>query len=879
MPPAIKSSTAALHKHATGVQDFLETLVRTRGRRHALSAACGVHRSYLHFKLDDLDAAIAAHEPALALYAEDARLRAATEPGALGEHAGILGSVYHRRNDFASAKRAFLWALSFRQESLGPLHVLTTATEYSLGVCAHEIGDSEGAEAYFESAFVHEREAGCEARIAGLCCDMPFVPALNALSKQHFEAGRLQRAIDLQQMALLIAERVCDNCFERGDLEDAVDAIVKLKAIAGDRLGAEAAAKRLLSETERRLGPPHRRVGNALRLLVRFYINSDQPEIAEPYERRAWENYEATLQSADGRQIRDLFQEALRSGFADPRVAGFNPLLGEHLATLWTVYKKAPHYRKLPKTFFKAILDWTRANKNPPPGVLIADVIRALRTREREELEEQKLTQEREEREREEERKRAEEEARQRTEAERKRVEEEQKIEKLEEQKREREAAKRARCRKLEERKREREERRRAEEERERAREEAERAERAARDAADREAVRTHVEASQWARACKLVDALLKRSPDDFEARLLRIQCMAGAGQLEAAAQEAEAAERGLAATEPAASSSEIADALRRLEELRRHVAAERRRREEATRRAKEEAGRRAQEERRERERQLREEQERTGARRREEARRREQEEEQRREEQRREEERLQAAEAERQREEARRCEEERLQAERRERERRLKEQREARRRQRGEERRLASEQQRREEAELQRNQLQAKQKQNGKGVCRYQPAAAPEDAECAICFEPLCAGPPTAALSCRHRFEFHGRCIKTWRAEKHAAGCPLCGAPFAGPSSSAAAAAAVAGAASSSSTPARAGRAAGPASPAEGPSGASSSSSPPALQQPASPATPEGAGGAGRPAFLSSSSPAPPQAPAPRRPTRPYQPPGISFA
>eukprot|EP00741_Cyanophora_paradoxa_P003120 tig00000670_g3029.t1 len=407
-------------------------------------------------------------------------------------------------------------------------------------------------------------------------------------------------------------------------------------------------------------------------------------------------------------------------------------------------------------------------------------------------------------------------------------------------------------CRKLKERKREREERRRAEEERGRARREAERAERAARDAADLEAARMHVEGSQWAPARKVLDALLKRSPDDFEARLLRIQCLAGAGQLEAAAQEADKVERRLVAVETGVN----ADSLRRcrVEALRSHVAAEQRRREEAKRRAEEEARRRAQDEQRERERQQREEQERT------EARRRELEEEQRREEERLQEERRQAAEAERQREEARWREE----AARANEQRRLEEQREARRRE--QERRLAAGQRRREDPGLQWSQMP-----QGKGVCRYRPAAAPdrEEAECAICFEPLSAGPPPAALPCRHRFEFHGRCIATWRAEKHAAGCPLCGAPFAGPSSSAAAAAAVAGAASSSPTPApaRAERAAGPA--AEGLSGASSSSSTPALQ----PAP----GAAGGPASLSSSSPAPPQAP--RRPTRPYQPPGISFA
>eukprot|EP00741_Cyanophora_paradoxa_P003117 tig00000670_g3026.t1 len=80
---------------------------------------------------------------------------------------------------------------------------------------------------------------------------------------------------------------------------------------------------------------------------------------------------------------------------------------------------------------------------------------------------------------------------------------------------------------------------------------------------------------------------------------------------------------------------------------------------------------------------------------------------------------------------------------------------------------------------------------------CRYRheaadgfeaaPAAAQQaPAECVICLEPLAAGPPAAsALACRHRSEFHGACIEAWRAGPLADGCPLCGAPFAGPSRS----------------------------------------------------------------------------------------------
>eukprot|EP00741_Cyanophora_paradoxa_P024945 tig00000056_g24078.t1 len=81
--------------------------------------------------------------------------------------------------------------------------------------------------------------------------------------------------------------------------------------------------------------------------------------------------------------------------------------------------------------------------------------------------------------------------------------------------------------------------RRREEAARERARQEAERDIRAEREAADRTKARELMQRLKWPRARSLLDALLKREPGDAEARLLRIQCMAGAGQLEAAAAEA----------------------------------------------------------------------------------------------------------------------------------------------------------------------------------------------------------------------------------------------------------------------------------------------------------------------------------------------------
>eukprot|EP00741_Cyanophora_paradoxa_P003122 tig00000670_g3031.t1 len=862
-----------LHAHTDFIQSCLDSFVRDLGQQHALSAACAIHLARLKRFDGKWDAAIAAYEPALALYAGDARLRAATEPGALGDHAQDLGRMHMERKkrinrDLPSAKRAFLWALSFRRERLGSLHAATTEAEYRLGVCLQTMGNSEGAEAYFKAAFAHEREAGCEGRIARRCCELHVVSSLMELSERHSAAGRLQRALDLHRMAAAIVEHVCKECLELGDLERVMTGITFRLAVMGDLPAAEDAAKRLVSETERSLGPTHLRMISALAFLAHFYLDAGQLEKAKPYLRRAW----------------DILETALQSGPPIP-----DPELGDFfLPILWTVFGKseAVHVdRAAAKSFFKAVLEWTRVNRQPPQGVPIAAVIRALRELEsrpssgaedpgrKEELEPTRADLNS---------KRAETAAADSAAAptpsgpppppatpptapssrpppprsprvldeaaERRRLAEEQKAELAEERKRAREAARRARCSKLEERKREREEQRRAEEERERARREAERAERAARDAADREAARKHVEGSQWALARPLLDALLKRSPDDFGARLLRIQCMAGAGQLEAAFQEAEAAERELADT--AAGSGGEPDypgRLARVEELRRYVAAEQRRREEAKRRAEEEARRRAQEERRERERQAelqrrqqlwREEQARKEARRREQAQRLEQ--------RRREEQLRQAAQAE------------------------------------AAEAAAAAAGSGRHLRQAAPCRLFAKGACRAGARCRYRheaadgPEASPA-AECAICLEPLAAGPPPAALACRHRGEFHGACIEAWRAGPLADGCPLCGAPFAGPSSPAAGAAA--GAAPSTPAPARAERAVGPASPAEGSSGASSSSasSPPALQP--TPALQPAPGTAGGPAFPSSAPPAaaPPQAA--RRPTRPYQPPGISFA
>eukprot|EP00741_Cyanophora_paradoxa_P013053 tig00020675_g12606.t1 len=127
---------------------------------------------------------------------------------------------------------------------------------------------------------------------------------------------------------------------------------------------------------------------------------------------------------------------------------------------------------------------------------------------------------------------------------------------------------------KLEKRRQEREEQKRAQAELARAREEAERVERAQRDVADRESAEKLMQDSNWARARSLLNALLKlmaifvqRSPQDAEARLLRIQCMVGAGQLDEATREVAKWESRISAA-IAEDSTELLAKVRRQREL-----------------------------------------------------------------------------------------------------------------------------------------------------------------------------------------------------------------------------------------------------------------------------------------------------------------------
>eukprot|EP00741_Cyanophora_paradoxa_P003121 tig00000670_g3030.t1 len=330
LPSPITSCQAELRQYTADIKYLVDKFLQTLGQTHAISAACTVHLARLYFELDDCDAAMVNYELALWLYEGDARLRAATEPGALGEHAGALAALYRQKADFINEKRALLRALSFRRESPGPLHELTIEVECRLGICLHNLEDFDGAEAYFMAALTHEREAGCEGRIGGRCYELPVVPKLNILSNRHTKAGRLQRALHISQMALPIAERVCVDCFERGDVETVVIGIAFVCISQGDYSAAVAAAERLVSETERRLGPTHLRVGSALALFARLHLDSNAPGLAEPSARRAWEILEAALQ-------------------LDPAC----PKLGCYLSTLWTAFRKAPHAEPA-KAFFKA---------------------------------------------------------------------------------------------------------------------------------------------------------------------------------------------------------------------------------------------------------------------------------------------------------------------------------------------------------------------------------------------------------------------------------------------------------------------------------------------------------------------------------------------
>eukprot|EP00741_Cyanophora_paradoxa_P019518 tig00021127_g18841.t1 len=928
-------------EYVAAIEDYLDNAVQALGPEHALSAACAIYLGRLHYAIESrvpqhedrtkaavADEALRLYELALALYAGSARLRAASNLRDLACHAKRAADLCMSRDNSPGVIRALVWMLSFLQEIEPLAHEEIVTTEYTLSSLLVLFGHIDSAEAYFRAAFLHDREQSCEAGkeavVAQLCCarESSIVAIFARLVQNHLDAGRSQHALEVGQMLVASAERVCSACVARGDLERAAMGLANLWHRLNDLTAAEAIVERLVSETERRLGPAHLRVGSALMNLARCQLAADKPlELVEINARRGW----AILESALGPT---------------------HPDVGEHLVFLSMLYARAPHLDpSMRTTTGMLVYDWARANKRPPPGTLMSsEDLKELGcevTDEPDRVPKSRLSN------------------------------------------------------KLEQRRREREERQRAEEERARARREAERAERAARDAADREAARGHVEGARWAPARKLLDALLRartppatapaatapegrpqRSPGDFEARLLRIRCMAGAGQLAEAGREAEKAERELAG------SGVEADALRRVQEQQRHITAELQRREEAKR--KEEAKRREKEaeerrrldeQRREQERQAelqrqqqlwREEQERKEARRREQERRQE---ERRREEARAREKHLREEEERQQLEEARR------QAA------------EAERRPEFEEEQLRQEEEAapqvarrgaaacrffaagfcrdgarcryRHEAgragpaaapaepepedgargvSLEQSSRTPPAPRTGAAACRFfaagfcrdgalcrfqhgaaAPAAAPaepasssrrpaqaapcrffargacrdgarcrywheagpaapaapeeSELECAICLGPLSSGPPPAALPCRHRF--HRRCIEEWRASPLADGCPECRCPFDGPPAAAAGSSSGAG----PSTPARAERGApGPASP------------PPPPLQPASPATSEEGPSASAPAsplptspararpLSGSAPPVPSGAPLrfPLRPTRPYRPPGL---
>eukprot|EP00741_Cyanophora_paradoxa_P007954 tig00000133_g7694.t1 len=149
-----------LRDYAADMQEYLNTLEQTVGPKHALTAACSLRLALARVDLRKwtrLPGSTRYLYRARALYAEDGRLRAASSPGALAEHGEVLGGVHHARGDLPSAKRAYLWALSCREERLRPPLVPTpesliymAKTEYHLGVCVFLMGDNDASESYFK---------------------------------------------------------------------------------------------------------------------------------------------------------------------------------------------------------------------------------------------------------------------------------------------------------------------------------------------------------------------------------------------------------------------------------------------------------------------------------------------------------------------------------------------------------------------------------------------------------------------------------------------------------------------------------------------------------------------------------------------------------
>eukprot|EP00741_Cyanophora_paradoxa_P018364 tig00000204_g17731.t1 len=724
-------------------------------------------------------------------------LLGAASAASLAQHVVFFGIWCSRFANRALAKQITLIALDImkRLAKYDERHALVADALWNLAKMCVALGDRDEAWVYFQAAAGSDRDSGDEQRLAARCCRVD--EAISKLSLQFYEAGLKRKAEEVLQLGLEAANsaQACTSCQKRNILGFALfwlgDMILQAD-LGMDR--AEAYLKRALVETERNVGDC-KVLTEILNALGDLCIQSERYHKASSYLRRAIVVQEVTCGLVD-KQTENTFVmlNALLIKYPDPAVASF---FSTKLLAFAKEAGRLPFGMKLDAAASSQTLDeilhealTTGCSLLPGelngtlavkaslaelaaanPGAAAGSPAPSQAT--------SRLSS------------------------------------KLEERRRALEGRKKAEAER--------------EAERERARREAERAERAERDAADREAALEQMRRSKWAGARRLLNALLKRSPGDAEARLLRIQCTAGAGDLEAAAREAEAWERELAASDAAA------DLLARVRQERQGAETAIRERREAEARAAEEARRRAEEERRELEQR-----------------------------------RLQELEERQQQEERRRLEEARRRQEQ-----------ERQRQQQAQAHATAATRSTERSGELQ---VAPHRPSSGPSECAVArgpsaplamapavPARAleEEDFSCAVCLDSEPRAGPTVALPCGHRF--HSLCIATWGATALAAGtgCPHCRAPL--PASS-----------SPSNSAPNAPPGHGPAPPSgASPASALAPPAPPSAgleQAPVPPARPAAAHDRGHP---------PPAAPAPvpaasapaPRPTRPYLPPGGPIA
>eukprot|EP00741_Cyanophora_paradoxa_P010688 tig00020538_g10330.t1 len=477
LPPLLGQNKAAL-----------KLCTETRGPKHPLILAFALRVAYWSAKSGDYGAAIRFYLPTLAVYAEQQHLREASYEASLGRHGDFIAPHLFAKEDFKTCLRVSQWTLMFFTERLGPLHEKTTTIEYMVASCMRILGDYGGADAVYRSAFAHEREAGDEARVAKVCCEMHPARGLVDVAAYHVSAGRLQRAAELLQMSLPLAKRACEKCIGESVVEATALALAYTLDALDDRPGAEEAWKRLISVTTSK-----RRLAAAHGSLARLYLRAGRPAEAAAQARRAW----AAAVAGAGPTSHKVEEEAAFLQLIVKEWVRVNKKAPEMTGD------KPPSMRELKKEIheLKEAIPFMRLRWQPPAPAQLQRPVDVGQAPAGSGKEGEKTSAPPDP------------------------------------------------------------------------------------DAADREAAKKLMKKSQWGRARALLDALLERSPLDFLARLQRIQCMIGAGQLEMADKEAEAAERDLAGVS-ASSSSDLAN---RVRELRGKVTGELRRREESARRREEE--------------------------------------------------------------------------------------------------------------------------------------------------------------------------------------------------------------------------------------------------------------------------------------------------